>query len=213
MSTFYHFVTSTLGFGAKLFYKHKVYGKEHFPKGAAIIAPNHSSFWDPPFVGISAPEEIHYLARAYLFKIRWLNWIIRKLHSYPVTGTAEDLSSFKLICQLLKEDKKVVIFPEGNRSWDGKLQEFKSGIAMLALRCHAPIIPVYIHGSFDIWNRMKRFPKLYGHSAVVFGKPISYQIYEKLPKKEAQEAMTEAVKEAIIHLQQWYLNGADGNPP
>jgi 1-acyl-sn-glycerol-3-phosphate acyltransferase len=198
---------------AKLLYRHRVYGTEHLPTGPAILAPNHASFWDPPLVAASAPGEITFLARASLFEHPLFGIYIRRLNAYPVQGNAQDLASIKLICRLLQENKQVVIFPEGNRTWDGILGPFKSGISMLALRTQCPIVPVYLYGTYRVWSRQRRFPRLYGHTACVFGTPIPWEPYANLPKKEGQEAMAQAVRDAIIALRSWYEAGAQGSPP
>ena len=129
-----------------LFYHHQVFGKIHIPQGPCILAPNHTSFFDPPLIGISCDDEVSFLARGTLFKNRFLRCLISQLNSYPITGTGQDITSIKLIIQLLQEDKKVVIFPEGRRSRDGNLLPIKPGIGMLAARCQCPIVPIYIHG-------------------------------------------------------------------
>src|SRR4029077_3846224 len=115
----------------KLVYRHKVYGREHFYKGAAIIASNHSSYYDPPILAISWPEEVHFLAREGLFKNPLFGGLIRKLNSHPVSGDASDIKVFKLICSLLAEGKKIILFPEGKRGDTDALDTLKPGIAML----------------------------------------------------------------------------------
>lgn len=213
MKFFYWLSTSSLTIFFKLFYRHKTYGLEHVRMGRGIIAPNHTSFFDPPLVAISWPGEISFLARKSLFNSPVFGWLIRQLNAYPIDAGAHDLSSIKLMCHLLAQDKTLVIFPEGVRSYDGKLGSIKSGIGMLAMRCQAPIIPVYLFGAYEIWNRYRRFPRLRGRTACVFGSPIEWQTFQHLSKKEAQEEVAIAVKEAILKLEAWYQNGAKGSPP
>ena len=198
----------------RIVYSHRVYGIENICPGPAIIAPNHNSYYDPPLVGASWPgtEEIHYIARGSLFNQPVLKTIIRSLNAHPVRGSANDVSTFKMVKQLLDEHKKVVIFPEGVRSWNGKMSPIKSGIAMLALRSKCPIIPVYLHGTYTIWNRQRLFPKLCGKTACVFGKPINVQPYERMDKKDAQDAITQVIQESIDNLKLWYESGAKGKP-
>ena len=196
-----------------LFYRHRVFGKQHIPAGPCILAPNHASFFDPPLIGISCDEEVNFLARGTLFNNAVFRRLISQLNSYPVTGTAQDLTSIKLIIQLLQENKKVVIFPEGKRTKDGKLQPIKPGIGMLVARCQCPIVPVYIHGTYDIWPRNRVLPKLWGKTACVFGAPILWESYKTLPKKQAQEEITLAIQKSLKMLEAWYLNGAAGEPP
>lgn len=199
--------TTQVLFGSffKLFYHHKVYGLENLPEGAAIIASNHNSFLDPPMVGASCPEEVYYFARASLFDNYFLNYFIRRLNAYPIKGNTNDLASFKIIASLLKNQKKVLIFPEGVRSDKGSLSPFKHGLAMLALRADCPIIPVYLHGTFDVWSRFRKIPKFKGTTACVFGKPIYPHAYQDLPKKEAQDKITELVRASIENLRAWYV--------
>jgi 1-acyl-sn-glycerol-3-phosphate acyltransferase len=213
MNFFYWVTKSSFKAFFKVFYGHKIYGLEHFSKGRGIIAPNHTSFFDPPMIAASWPEDASFLARKSLFSWPIFGSMIRRLNSYPVNGTTQDLGSIKLVCRLLSENKKVVIFSEGMRSTDGKLSPIKSGIGMLAIRCQSPIIPVYIFGCYDIWNRDRRFPKLTGKTACVFGSPIDWQKFSHLTKKEAQEAIAASVKEAIEKLKIWYEKGAQGSPP
>ncbi len=196
-----------------MFYRHKVYGLEHYISGSGIIAPNHISFLDPPIIAVSWPEEIAFLARKSLFQKPILGSLISNLNAYPVSGSHNDRSSIKIITSLIQNGKKVVIFPEGYRSADGHLTEMKSGIAMIALRTQCPIIPAYIEGSYDIWSRHQRFPKLWGKTVCVFGSSIDTQRYNHLAKKEAQEVIADQVRDSIEALKTWYHAGAEGIPP
>ena len=210
---FYWIITAICRSYLFVFYRLRVYGSSHVSAGSAIIAPNHASFIDPPIIGASCPQEVHYLARDSLFKNRMMGWFIRKMNAHPVKRNARDLTSFKLIQELLAQGNKVVIFPEGVRTVHGSLGEFKVGAALLALRSRCEIIPVYIHGSYEVWPRRKKFPKLFGKLACVFGTPVSCKEFEAMEKKEGQEAMTARVKESIERLKGWYLEGAAGEPP
>lgn len=212
MKLFYNCIRHSVRSIFAVLYRHKVYGQENLLPGRALIAPNHASFYDPPIIAISCPEEIAFLARKSLFS-GTLGPLIRKLNAYPVAGTSQDLNSFKLICWLLNEGKKVVIFPEGARTHSGELGPVKSGIGMLAMRCRSPIIPAYIHGTYTVWNRKKAFPKIFGKTACVFGTPILSENFAHLGKKESQEAIANHLKIAIKNLKNWYDNGAIGTPP
>ena len=213
MNFFYWLTKSSFRVFFNLFYGHQVFGLEHFIEGRGIIAPNHASFFDPPMIAGSWPEDVYFLARKSLFSLPVLGFMLKRLHSYPVDGTTKDLKSIKLVCRLLSENKKVTIFPEGIRSRNGNMSPIKSGIGMLALRCQSPIIPVYIVGCYDIWNRTRRFPRLKGKTACIFGSPIDWQKFSHLEKKQAQEEIAAHVLEAILNLKNWYEKGAQGVPP
>lgn len=200
MKPFFRFTTLLLWIFFHLFYRCKIYGTKNPIRGSAIIAPNHTSFFDPPIIGMAWPEETHFLARASLFKPFYMGWLLRSLNSHPVEGSSQDIQSFKILCRLLSEGKKVVIFPEGERSHDGELLTIKSGVAMLALRMKSPIIPTYIEGAYEAWPRDSRFPKLGSKITCIFGEPIPIEPYLGMPKKEAQEAISKRVQEEIIKL-------------
>jgi 1-acyl-sn-glycerol-3-phosphate acyltransferase len=197
----------------KLFYRHKVYGGQRDDCDAAIIASNHSSFYDPPILAISWPQEVHFLAREGLFKNPLFGVLIRKLNAHPVSGEPSDIGVFKLICGLLAEGKKIILFPEGKRGDVDELGELKLGIAMLVARSHSAVIPTYVHGTFKIWNRFHKFPKLWGKTACVFGSPIQWAQFAHLDKRQAQKALIDKLAESIRALRDWYEKGAKGTPP
>lgn len=200
MQLFYKFSHTLVRFLFKCLYRHRIYGNDNLIEGPAIIAPNHISFLDPPLVGASYPEPVAFLAKDSLFKKPLLGTMIRNLNAYPVSGKIKDTASIKVILGILKEQKKVIIFPEGIRTHDGKLSSIKPGICMLAMRANVPIIPVHIKGTFEIWPRSRSFPKLWGKTQCVFGEPIHPRSYEGLSKKEAQEKMTLEIKKRINDL-------------
>lgn len=209
----FKFVRCITYWGFRLFYHHKIYGLHHFHPGPALIAANHISFLDPPIVSVSAPQEVHFLARKTLFRNPLFGALIRNLNSHPVSGKAEDVTVFKTIVSLLKEGKKVIIFPEGKRSPDGTIGEIKPGISLLISRTKAAIIPTYIHGTFEIWSRKQKLPKLTGKTAVVFGTPLFFEESEGKDKKEAQKMLSDKLEKALHDLKDWYEAGAKGTPP
>lgn len=198
---------------AKIFYRHKVYGLEHFYPRGAIIAANHTSYLDPPLLAISWPEEVHFLARDTLFRNRIFGGFISAINAHPVSGEASDIAVFREICTLLNEGKKVILFPEGKRSFDGFLGEVKPGIGMLIARTGTAVIPAYLKGPYEIWSRKRKIPKLFGKAICVFGSPIRWETYAHLDKREAQEAVAKQFIESLRQLEKWLNAGAKGIPP
>ncbi|MBS0627236.1 MAG: 1-acyl-sn-glycerol-3-phosphate acyltransferase [Verrucomicrobia bacterium] len=190
-----------------ILYRNKIYGRSHFPKGAAILAANHVSFYDPPLLSISTPYEVHFLARKTLFDIPLFGTLIRKLNAHPVSGKAQDVAVFKTIVRLMKEGKKVIIFPEGKRSVNGQLQPMKPGISLLISRTDAAVVPSYLHGTFTLWPSKKKLPKLWGKTACVFGKPLYFS------KDTPQEEISQQIENSILALKDWYEKGARGPIP
>ncbi len=213
MRWFYRIVVLILQGFFNLFYRLSVYGSKTPYQGKAIIAPNHASFLDPPVIGATWPEEVHFLARASLFRYGGWKSILKNLNAHPVHGTAQDIESFRLICLLLSEGKKVVIFPEGERTLTGSLMPIKSGAAMLALRMECPIIPVYLKGTYKAWPRHKLWPCFGSSIACVYGQPIFPEDFPKMGKKQLQDHFTAEVQKKWEELQFWLEAGANGTPP
>lgn len=196
-----------------VFYRHKVYGKEHIPEGGAMMASNHCSFLDPPLVGVSCTDHIHYLARETLFHFKPFGWLLSQLNTHPVHKGKGNLSSLKMAMELVRGGKKVVIFPEGRRSPDGEIQPGQLGIGMLVQRTKCRIVPVYIHGTYDVWSNKRKLPRFFGRTVGIFGTPIEYTENPDEDRKEAQAAIVQTIMDRIAALKEWYLAGAKGSPP
>lgn len=209
----YRFCKFCIWLLALVFYRHKVYGKERIVEGGGIVASNHCSFLDPPLIGISYPGKIHYLARDTLYNFRPFGWLLAQLNTHPVHRGGGNLQTLKMAMDFVQNGKKVLIFPEGKRSSDGQIKPGQLGIGMLVQRTQCRIFPVYIHGTFEIWNNQQKFPKITGHTATVFGTPIDYSPLENQDKKEAQARIVNEIMDKITELRDWYLAGAVGSPP
>ena len=210
MKKFYRLIykISTAFFGK--YYHYQVFGLQNIPpemfNRGLILASNHNSYFDPPLLGAAWPEELHYLAAEKLFKIPIFGFIIKRLNAHPIAGKLQDIHSFKMMSKLIQDNKKIVIFPEGGISKNGQLKPFKLGVAMLALRARCPIIPVYIHGSFEAWPGHKKHPTFPGKISCVFGSPIFIEPYLSLEKKQAYATLTKKLKEEIENLRLWLEN-------
>jgi 1-acyl-sn-glycerol-3-phosphate acyltransferase len=200
MSFFYRASRLSLKSLFSMLYSHKTHlPEELLPNQGAIIAANHASFLDPPLIAVSWPEPIHFLARKELFYNPVLRAIITNLNAHPVGTTGDTTASIKLACKLLQEGKKVLIFPEGTRSSTGDIEVFKSGITLLAKRSGCPVIPAYIHGSFDLWPRTRARPYFFGHkTACLFGPPIGFQ-----------DGLPALVQREVEKLREKYVLGAN----
>ena len=141
-----------------------------------------------------------------------MGFLLRSYNVHPLSAKTAT-GAIKLVTELLDKDLKVVIFPEGTRSKEDKVIDPKQGFAMIAQKSNSPIIPVYVHGAYDIWNRYRKWPKLSGRLVCVFGSPLSYDSFSHLSKKEAQVAMMDAWVKSVEGLRSWYLDGAKGTPP
>lgn len=200
MKWLYWMIVGVLKFFFKLFYRFKVVGRSHLRPGGGLIVANHVSFLDPPAIACSVKEQIHFLARKSLFK-GFFAWMFPRFNVHPVDPELSNLQVLKEICQLIKEGKKVLIFPEGTRSSDGTLQQLQQGVALILSRTKTAFFPAYVHGMHSIWQRDKKLPKLLGKLTVSFGPAIEWDsLPGKTPKEKQQEAMSR-LKGCLQHLE------------
>jgi CMP/dCMP kinase len=185
----------------RVFYQLRVFKKFPYPKGGAILASNHASYLDPMVIPISCPKEIHFLAKESLFSIPFLGKLISKINAHPIKRKSADVKSIKMILSLLKENQKILLFPEGTRSSTKKMGPIQPGISFLAYLGKVPIIPIYLTGTSDAWPRGKKFPKLFKNIRIHFGKPIQVSDWEHLEKKEALEMISQKLEKAFHDLQ------------
>lgn len=120
--------------------------------GGAIIAANHSSYLDPPVVACCYEKKVTFLARSTLFR-GFGAWLYPRLNAVPIDRGQADLKSMRGILQRLKEGHRLLIFPEGTRTEDGRLQSAKAGIGMLVAKSGVPVQPVRICGTYESWPK------------------------------------------------------------
>lgn len=129
---------------------YRVIGKEKLAglEGGLLIVSNHVSFLDPPLVGIAFDEAIHYFARKTLFDHPVANYLFTRCNAIPVNQDKPEISSLKRVIALLREGEKVVIFPEGERSWDGVMDmTAQPGVGLIITKAEVPILPVRLFGA------------------------------------------------------------------
>ncbi|MBQ7454792.1 MAG: 1-acyl-sn-glycerol-3-phosphate acyltransferase [Selenomonadaceae bacterium] len=178
-----------------IIFRTRVIGAENIPaEGAFILAANHVSNWDPPFLGAFIDREICYMGKEELFKNPVMAWICRQLHVFPVKRGAADKTAIKTAVKILKDGKCLGIFPEGTRSKTGKLGKAEAGISLIAAMTKSPIIPAAIVGTEKIFSREKFLPQL----AVVYGTPIKFSGSTK--DKEALENFAQLIMNEIAKL-------------
>ena len=181
--------------GFRTFYKFycgwRVFNPERVPRnGPVILASNHASFLDPPLVGSGLTRDINYLARESLFRFPVVGWILRSWNSVPVDREGGGAKGLKAILDRLLAGGGIILFPEGTRTRDGKLQPARSGIGLTVIKSNAPVVPVRVFGTFEAFGRHMRFP--HPHRVIVkYGRPM---YFEKL-RAEAKTCPKPRVKE------------------
>lgn len=154
----------------------KIINQERFPmEGGVIVAPNHVSNFDPLVVGAASPRQLHFLAKAELFRIPVFSSILRRANSIPLHRRAADRNALVSAIRVLEARHPLLVFPEGTRSKTGELMEGKRGVGMLAANGRVQVLPVHISGTFRI------LPVLWRTRVVVrFGKPFAIKSFLKL---------------------------------
>ncbi len=192
------------GLLARLFYSYRVYHPENLiEEGPALIVTNHTSFLDPPLVGIAFKKPIHYLARKTLLSNAVATYIYLRCNVVPVDQERADVTSLKTILRLLKGGERVLIFPEGSRSFDGELGPGEPGVGLLVAKSAVPVLPMRIFGAHEALPRGAKGPRR-SRIRVVVGKPIQFtaeELANPARDKDHYRKISERIMTAIGELE------------
>lgn len=167
-----------------LLFRWEVRGTEHLTRtGGGLLVCNHTSFLDPPLAGAPWPRPIHYLAREDLFNVPILAGWMRACRTIPITRGPGSLYSLRRAIEVIKHGGVVLMFPEGTRSPDGRLQPARGGVGFVIKMTGAPVYPCYIQGAFEAWPRHREWPRP-GKIRVTYGPPA------RLPADLAPEELS-----------------------
>jgi 1-acyl-sn-glycerol-3-phosphate acyltransferase len=165
--------------------------------GPVILAPNHFSFMDHFFLGVSLRRKVRFMAKSQLFTPP-MQWIFTHGGVFPVRRGYRDEEAFITAGGILERGGCIAMYAEGGRSRTGKLGEnVRPGIGRLALESGAPVVPIAIHGSSRVrnWKRLQ-FPKV----TVRYGDAIRWPRVEE-PTRDQQQA---AANEIFARIRQLY---------
>ena len=166
-------------------------------EGPVILAPNHRSFIDPLVVGSAVDRRSYYIMTRKYYDIPAINWFFRMSRCVVVEEDADNLTALRDAKKVLDQGKVLTIFPEGHISPDGTLQAGQQGVAWLARRTGAPVVPVWVGGTREVLTKgVKRLR--HARLAMRTGKPLSIADYPA--GREGIELFTEAVMTAIARL-------------
>jgi 1-acyl-sn-glycerol-3-phosphate acyltransferase len=157
------------------YFRWRVFNAERVPmSGPVILASNHASFLDPPLVGAGLRRGISYLARESLFRFPGVGWVLRQCSAVPVDRDGEGAAGLKAILNRLLAGGAIILFPEGTRTRDGKLQPARSGIGLTVIKSDAVVVPVRVFGTYEAYGRHLRFPRPH-RVAVKYGIPMRFE--------------------------------------
>jgi 1-acyl-sn-glycerol-3-phosphate acyltransferase len=154
----------------RLYFRMRVSGREHVPAdGAAIVAPNHKSFWDSFFLGIGTKRHLRFMAKTELIEARYGPLLVR-LGAFPVRRGDADEDALETARTVLRQGGLLALFPEGTRIRDpDELGHPKRGAGRLALESGAPLVPAAVSGTEDLFAGPVPKPK---KVQVAFAEPI-----------------------------------------
>jgi len=177
-SLFFNIVVITiLKFMFKILFLLRTEGTEHLPrKGPYLICPNHTSYLDGLFVLCSLPYAVvlqtYFVGYRNFFDNGYLRPFIKVARLIPLEVNYNLIEALKACAYVLRHDKIVCYFPEGQRSIDGEMNKFKKGVGILLKELNITVVPVYLEGAFKTWPRTRHYP----HLAAVktcFSAPVS----------------------------------------
>jgi len=192
----------------RFYFRWRVYNPERVPlKGPVILAANHASFLDPPLIGSGVKRGINYLARENLFGIPVVGWILQRWQVVPVDREGGGAKGLKAILDRLLDGGAIILFPEGTRTRDGKLQPARSGIGLTVIKSDAPVVPVRVFGTFAAFGRHMKIPRPH-RVAVKYGRAMPFEqlraeakICSKQRLKEIYQQVADEIMAAIAKLE------------
>lgn len=134
----------------------EIEGAENIPgSDGVVLVANHVSYWDPVVVICAFKRKVYFMAKAELFKIPVVGYVVGISGAFPVRRDRTDRNAIRTALRLLEEGEVVGVFPEGTRSHSGEMLKPHLGAAMLALKTGAPVLPVAVSGTRGFWGKIR----------------------------------------------------------
>ncbi len=196
---FFHYLSAVF---REICFRGEVVGAENLPaSGGHLVAANHASHLDPFILGSQMPRQVTFFARKTLWKPGFASWWLDNVGVIPVDRDGgSDVGAIKRVLGALKQEKIIIMFPEGTRSPDGLLQKPKPGVGLFACRTQVAVVPARLFGSFEAFDRRGAI-RLGTPVTIVFGRPIFPAAYDE-PKagKERYQIASERIMAEIAKL-------------
>jgi 1-acyl-sn-glycerol-3-phosphate acyltransferase len=178
-----------------IFARIRVHGVEHVqPNRPYVYMANHASLIDTPALFAYLPYQFRIMAKRSLFWIPFMGWHLWAAGHFPIDrrNPRRTAMSVRRVIESVRGGTSLAVFPEGARTRDGALQEFKPGAFKIALKAGVPIVPVTIRGTFKLLPRSTLAPAP-GRVDVIVGEPIDTTAYDE----RSLPALMQRTKDAI----------------
>lgn len=195
-----HYISATT---YEILFRGDVVGLENVPQtGGFLLAANHASHLDPFIVGSQLPRQVTFFARKTLWTPGFPSWWLDAVGVIPVDRDGgSDITAMKRVLSALKQQKVIIMFPEGTRSRDGLLQAPKPGVGLFACKSQVPVVPARIFGSFDALGKGGKIPRFGTPVTVVYGAPLAPADYDDpAAGKERYQRASEKIMARIAEL-------------
>ena len=197
MSVYYRFGTEVARVGMTLFARVDRQGKENVPtRGPLILVSNHMGSSDLPLITTTVRRYVFFMAKRSLFKGLVGTAVLQGLGAFPLNRDGHDPEAIRWALRQLARDRCVGIFPEGSRSPHGPMKRASPGIAYLALKSQAPILPIAVWGTEKnqpLWRTV--FP--FGHMSVHVGPLFSLPVVEGNVTRPVLDHLTDTIMTRI----------------
>lgn len=172
----------------------RVKGLEHIPQGACLFTANHTSSADAPAIVGAIPRRVVILLKQSLFKWPIVGQAFQAVRFIPVSRGAREagIASVEKAAEAMKAGQSFLIYPEGTRSPDGRLQEFKKGAVVMAIKAAVPIVPMVCTGAHHIMEKHSLVIRP-GEIVVEFLEPIDASKYSF----EERDVLNQKVHDAM----------------
>lgn len=186
----------------RLFFSFKVIGRDRIPtRGGCILAMNHESYLDPPLAGMCCRRPIYFLARKTLLQWPVLGSIFPKVNVVPVDQERADMSALKTIIKLVRAGECTIVFPEGGRTLDGRMQPAQPGLGLVIAKTLAPVVPMRIFGAYEAFPIGAKAPRI-RPIRIVVGEPVVFtQADLNGSGRDLYQRLSERVMERIAAIQ------------
>lgn len=186
----YHVIRHTTGAFFRVYFRARHEGLANLPlSGPVVILSNHQSFLDVPLLSNAAHRHVSFVARDTLANSKPLAWVMRQCGAVLIKRGAPDRAALREMVEHLERGDAIVLFPEGTRTPDGRVQAFLGGASLAARMTGAAIVPCGIRGAFEAWPRELKLPRP-RRIALRFGPPIDGKLPDALERaRESVVAM------------------------